>query len=49
LISARAIVNGRPVVIASSSGHYRQTLICRRGMLSPRHIVMRQTERVFKE
>jgi hypothetical protein len=46
---AGKIVNSRPVVIASRSGDYRQTLIRRRRMLSPRHIVTRQTERVFKE
>ena len=35
LISAGKIVNSGPVVIASRSGHYRQTLIRRGGMLSP--------------
>jgi len=41
LIPAGKIVNSRPVVIASRSGHYRQTPIRQRGMLSPRHIVTR--------
>ena len=49
LISAGKIVNIGLVVIASRSGHYHQTLIRPRGMLSPRHIATRRTERVFKE